>query len=627
MRAVVRVWYLAFLIYPTNVVFNLYTLVGHSGLAILEDWNSVAQALLLDQLLRVLVQDPLIVAPVLLLVGGMIWLGRLAHLDADREHDAALRVSEREALDRVVVDAGREGERAGESAARRILERYSGTLVPSPEPPSSAPQGPPFDLDVLPRSPHFVGRVAELDELLARLRAGGTTSIVALEGIGGIGKTTVAAQAIHYLWLEAAFPDGIAVVLAENKTNGILVLREVLARFDPQRRQPAATTPSELRQAVHRMLDGKRVLVVIDNVEPGLDIEQVVGPLAEVGATVLLTARQALPVGDPLVLDLLSQDEAVELFAQEYGAGAARDLGPSQLAAIERIVTALGRHTLAVKLAARYAFDTSHDLRVLAQELEDDPRGVVKIPGTSQERIVLIFAKSARALQPAVRRLFAALSVFATAEFGMEAARALAAGLGIGAEDRQPFLDLLVRRALVARTRADGAQEGSDSDRLRMHPVLRAFSRDEFETLSSLEQERAMVSVAEHYATYATQADRDVLGLDEQNIAGALEWAHAHQRITSWLAFAWGCRPSGATMDAAARGVVISHGDSKQRSASLRATSERAKGCSSLRWSSWDTHNGNAWAGISRARNAHHRESPTSSGRTTTSAAWAARSF
>ena len=152
---------------------------------------------------------------------------------------------------------------------------------------------------------------------------------------------------------------------------------------------------------------------------------------------------------------MLAVDDAVELFAQEFGAGSVGDLLPSQRELIERIVNALGLHALAIKLAARYAADSGGpDLGDLAHELEN-PQGVLELPGVispgiGRESMEVVFDKSAKSLPPLARRLFASLSAFATAEFGTQAVRAVAGSMGVREGERQLLIDLLVRRALRA---------------------------------------------------------------------------------------------------------------------------------------------------------------------------------
>src|SRR5579885_893933 len=202
--------------------------------------------------------------------------------------------------------------------APRIVPELSSvdTAVKQPEPP--------FDDGQLPPPEYFVGRLEDLEWVMRQVRAGRTTAITALNGLGGIGKTALAAVAVHKLREERAFPDGIAVIFCIGLVDAIDVLRRVLARFDPQRRQPETSDPTALYEVASRLLKGKRSLIVLDNVEPGLDIGKVVAPLKSAGAILLLTSRQALsravvPVEASRLLELLSSEDALELFARSLG--------------------------------------------------------------------------------------------------------------------------------------------------------------------------------------------------------------------------------------------------------------------------------------------------------------------
>jgi len=75
---------------------------------------------------------------------------------------------------------------------------------------SSTPQEPPFDEALLLQPARFVGRAEDLHWLLKQLQKGGVTGITAAtRGMGGIGKTTLAAVAVHQLRAEGRFQDGI----------------------------------------------------------------------------------------------------------------------------------------------------------------------------------------------------------------------------------------------------------------------------------------------------------------------------------------------------------------------------------------------------------------------------------
>src|SRR5262249_7628833 len=72
----------------------------------------------------------------------------------------------------------------------------AGSTIEAP----AAESGPPFDLALLPVPAHFVGREQELAFLRERLSVKGSTSgIAAVNGLGGIGKTGLAARVIREL--------------------------------------------------------------------------------------------------------------------------------------------------------------------------------------------------------------------------------------------------------------------------------------------------------------------------------------------------------------------------------------------------------------------------------------------
>lgn len=545
LRWVLRLGWLAFLIYPANALFNLLTLLANGNPV---SWSSIARALLLDRLLILSAQRPLVVAVGVVGVLLVVVAGRVAHLDQEREREvlrlrgdlahtrvAAEATAHTIARDEAHTTAEEVAHAEAHTTAAVIIGKIDEHLAEQKSAGDAAPepQGPPFDEALLPLPEHFVGRSADLDWVLERLRTGGATSISALRGMGGIGKTTLAAVAVRQVRREGRFRDGVAVVPCIDLQDAGEVLRRALARFDPLRRQPKATDLAALTDVTHRLLDGKDALVVLDNIEPGLAIADDVAPLRETGIALLLTARQALPrtavaADASRVLGLLSPEEALDLFARSFGRNGTAALTSAESAAAERIVAALDRHTLAIKLAGAYAADVHRDLGALARELED-PEQAMELPQDEAPQAVRrVFASSLEALPAEARRLFIALAAFATEEFGRQAAAAVGESLDLV----QPAagINLLVLRALVDASDDESMPEGSDRERLHLHPLLRAFAVTEFERLPEAERDAASQAVAQSYAGHAGHADERALGRDELNITGALEWAHLHDQ-------------------------------------------------------------------------------------------------
>lgn len=398
----------------------------------------------------------------------------------------------------------------------------------SPEPPHALlSKAPPFDEGQLPPPEYFVGRREDLAWVMLQMHEGRTTSIAALNGLGGIGKTALAAVVVRELRKEGFFPGGIGVVSCIGLTDAIDVLRRILARFDPQRRQPETNDLAVLYEVADQLLRGRKALIVLDNVEPGLDISKVIAPLKSAGATLLLTSRQALsraavPIEASRLLELLSSDDALELFARSLGYRRSDDLSSKERQAAQRIVTVLDRHTLAVRLAGAYAADLRLDLETFAHDLEQDPLDVPE--GEIPRAVMLVFSQSTVALPPDAQCLFAALAAFATSSFGRNAALALAKDLELATPKQS--VDLLVLRALVGASVDENMPLESDRERLRLHPLLRAFAAENLKFWSESDRNKAYHAVALYYVAYFNRTTDRGLSVDELNITGALEWAH-----------------------------------------------------------------------------------------------------
>jgi hypothetical protein len=139
--------------------------------------------------------------------------------------------------------------------------------------------------------------------------------------------------------------------------------------------------------------------------------------------------------------------------------------------------------------------------------------------------VALAFASSYHALPLEAQRLFAVLGAFATVECGRQAAAAVGEALHLA--DPAHLLDVLVLRALADPIANANMPDESDRNRLRLHPLMRTFAAKEFAKWSR-EQAEACRAIAHFYVHYTLVVADLALGPDEANIAGALEWAHAH---------------------------------------------------------------------------------------------------
>jgi WD40 repeat protein len=189
-----------------------------------------------------------------------------------------------------------------------------------PEPPLGAlfgvPNLPPY---FLPR-PHLLHQVK--DTLLADLNAPvviiGADARVGLYGMGGIGKSVLAAALAHDRGVRRSFPDGIIWLTIGQQPN-LLRLQHDVARHLGNKEH--FDTESQGRDVLQQLLAQKAVLLILDDVWQTSDAQafDVLGPRCRA----LVTTRDAgilRTLGGPSVpVALLTEPEARQLLGEVIG--------------------------------------------------------------------------------------------------------------------------------------------------------------------------------------------------------------------------------------------------------------------------------------------------------------------
>lgn len=202
-------------------------------------------------------------------------------------------------------------------------------------PPTPAP------LQRPPKVQHFVDRQAELNNLVDRLQPG---QHVVLYGPGGVGKSTLAAEAIWQLAPDQAppanFPDGIIYYNFYSRPQVALLWEHIVQMFDEE----PWPTPKE---AAEDILVNHRVLLVLDGVERADHFPELLTIRGECG--LLMTSRHRLNgATERQLLEPLSLEEAVRLL---HAWSQSQTFNKTALAAICEL---LGRLPLALRLAGCY---------------------------------------------------------------------------------------------------------------------------------------------------------------------------------------------------------------------------------------------------------------------------------
>jgi len=210
----------------------------------------------------------------------------------------------------------------------------------------------PAGLTNLPARPGlFVGRARELACLDAALAGPGGVVVQAVHGLGGVGKSTLAAYwavghaASHTVtwWITADSPSSIDAGLAR------------LARALQPALAGALPTEALRERAVQWLAAHQGWLIVLDNVTSPGDVAPLLAQAA--AGRFLITSRRATGwhnLADPVRLDVLTPAQALDLLTQIIGGAASGD--PDSAA---KLCAELGFLPLAIEQVGAYLAEAS----------------------------------------------------------------------------------------------------------------------------------------------------------------------------------------------------------------------------------------------------------------------------
>ncbi|WP_446870852.1 NB-ARC domain-containing protein [Phormidesmis sp. 146-12] len=230
--------------------------------------------------------------------------------------------------------------------------------------------GAPFPGVRLPET--FVPRPEAFDPVKQKLLAADDRALVvrAIAGLGGLGKSVLAAALVLDAEVQMRFADGILWVTLGQNPDLQNLLGDWIRTLDKSRESYSATTLESASSYLQTLLIDKRMLLVVDDAWNGAHVEHFrVGGAA---CRVLVTTREAqIEEAEVHSLGLMSEEEAIALVRQKLK----RRWKSEQEPEVKAFAKSLGYLPLALDLAANQVLDglSWEDLR---QEFEAERRSV-----------------------------------------------------------------------------------------------------------------------------------------------------------------------------------------------------------------------------------------------------------
>jgi hypothetical protein len=327
----------------------------------------------------------------------------------------------------------------------------------------------PVPAQLPPDLPDFTGRSGELQAIVDLVLAGGgAVPVVAIAGMGGIGKSALAVHAAHRL--AAAFDGGQLYADLRGGGDQSVEPADVVGWFLGALGVAGSAIPSSIQEQValyRSRTAGRRVLVVIDNATDQRQVRPLVP--GSTGCAVLVTSRASLIglAGAHLLdLGLLPPADAVTLLSRVAGRGRLAD--DPAAGEIVRLCDCL---PLAVRIAGSHlAARPRWSLARLAATLRDEDR---RLDNLAADDVAVrdSLEVSYRGLEPACRRAFRLIGLLDAHDFPAWAA---GAALGTQPEAAEAYLESLVAAKLLTVSGEDVAGQF----RYGFHDLVRLYARE-----------------------------------------------------------------------------------------------------------------------------------------------------
>ena len=379
-----------------------------------------------------------------------------------------------------------------------------------------------------PVSQFLTGRESVIQEFIAKLglerKDLNSLRTIALRGMGGIGKTTLAAAMAHHLDLKQSLPDGTLWVSLGPQPDLMSLLGEWGEQFDED--LSGFSSPAARSRKLSSILDDKAAFLVVDDVWRTDDAR-----LFLVGGhkcRALITTRnaevaRAIAVPNVYQVETLAEEDSLELLKKVAPEAVTSDENGTR-----QLSSWLGGLPLGLTIAGRLlaeAWDSGIPVQDIFTELQEKKKRL----GMSSESQSLdaVFATSYAWLSEEVhKRAFRLLGIFGGKPntFSLNAAAKVCE---IELQVMRKIMVVLVNRALV---------EVVGPERYVLHALTADFA---FSLMNEAEEAQGRLYHTEYYLSVAKQYTSDNmkewhnLDSDWNNIRLAANWLSTSENLPS----------------------------------------------------------------------------------------------
>lgn len=366
----------------------------------------------------------------------------------------------------------------------------------------------------------FLGREKILNTFTKEMfdeRQSQSMKVMALVGMGGIGKTTLAVALANQSGIESRFPDGTVWISLGPKPDIMNLFLELGMQFGKDFTN--YPSPEARSRALTTLLNNKQIFIVLDDVWSIEDAKLFL--IGNAGCVVLLTTRnediaRSLALKNIFQVDFMTNEESLELL---------KNLVPNpsilNLKNLRDIFSILGGLPLALTLAGKIISDemaATNSISNILTELKEKEKVLSMALEQQSQSLDAVLGVSYEHLPDEVsRRIFCSLGVFGGRPntFSLEAAAAIC---GIDGRPLQKAMVVLVNRGLV---------NVIGNGRYWLHSILAEYASN---LLSGEEISRLCRKHAEYFLGIARQYREDNIqdwhrfDMDWRNTSLSLDW-------------------------------------------------------------------------------------------------------